>query len=228
MSAEPRLPMPTPRFPNLFAIFLGALLWPGIVQAEPSALEVARRVQRFYDATKTYQATFKQSYRIKVQNVKKVSTGRVTFAKPGKISFRYDKPNGNRVVSDGRIIKVYERNNRQMVRAKVRASQYPAALAFLMGKGKLVRDFKLRLLSSARMKVENGYLLEGVPKDATPAYQKLLMYIDGRTAQVRRVLVLDAQGNRNRFDFSAPKLNQKVPAGEFKFTPPRGTTIVKP
>ena len=44
-------------------------------------------------------------------------------------------------------------------------------------------------------------MLEGVPKEATPAYQKILLYVDANTYQVRRVLLLDAQGNRNRFDF---------------------------
>ncbi len=224
--------MPRLRFAPLLVMLLATVVctlwWPVVAQAEPTALEVARRIQRFYDGTKTYQAKFKQTYRIKVQNVKKVSTGRVTFAKPGKISFRYDKPKGNRVVSDGKSIKIYQPGNQQMVRTKVRQSQYPAVLAFMMGRGKLVRDFKLRLLNAAPMKVAKGYVLEGVPKDATPAYRKLVMLVDSRTAQVVRVLVLDAQGNRNRFDFSEATVNKPVPAKEFRFTPPRGTTILKP
>lgn len=221
----------TARLPILLAVALCAAV---VTHATPASagkltgLQIAKRVQLFYDATTTYQARFKQTYRIKVQNVKKVSTGQLRFAKPGKLSFRYDKPNGNRVVSDGKTIKVYERDNQQMYVSKVRMSQYPAALAFLMGKGKLIKDFKLRLLDSKRMKMEGGYVLECVPKEATPAYTKLLMYIDGQTSQVRRVLILDAQGNRNRFDFSSPVVNKKIPAKEFTFTPPKGTSIVKP
>jgi outer membrane lipoprotein carrier protein len=42
------------------------------------------------------------------------------------------------------------------------------------------------------------------------------------------VLILDGQGNRNRFDFSKPRVNEPVSAELFKFTPPPGTTIVKP
>jgi len=193
-----------------------------------TAKQIAQKVQKFYNKTKTFQAKFKQVYRIKVQNVKKVSTGKVAFQKPGKLSFRYDKPNGNRVVSDGKIIKVYERENQQMYKTKVRMSQYPAALAFLMGKGRLVRDFKLRKLNSKRMKFEGGYVILGTPKKATPAYKKLLLYVDAQTNQVRRVLILDAQGNRNRFDFKSPVVNKKIPKKEFEFTPPKGTTIVKP
>ncbi len=152
----------------------------------------------------------------------------MAFQKPGKLSFRYDKPNGNRVVSDGKTIKVYERENQQMYQTKVHMSQYPAALAFLMGKGKLVRDFELRLLDAARMKFEGGYVLELTPKKGTPAYKKIIMYVDGATSQVRRVLILDVQGNRNRFDFHAPVVNKIIPPAEFAFTPPPGTEIVKP
>jgi outer membrane lipoprotein carrier protein len=192
------------------------------------AIAVAERVQDFYDKTKTFQASFKQSFKIKVQNVTKTSKGKVVFAKPGKLSFRYTKPDGNRVVSDGKTVRVYEKEDEQMYETKVDKSQYPAALAFLMGKGKLVRDFKLRLLDAAKLKVENGYVLEGVPKEASPAYKKILLYVDAETAQVRRVLILDAQGNRNRFDFRRPVLNEKIDDSEFVFNPPPGTNIISP
>lgn len=196
--------------------------------AGPTAEEIGRRVQQFYDSTKTFKANFTQTYTIKVQDVKKVSTGKVTFEKPGKMSWTYDAPNGNRVVSDGVTIKVYEKDNEQMFETPVKGSQYPAALSFLMGKGQLTKDFTLRLLDPAQMKFEGGYVLEGTPKEATPAYQKMLLYIDRQTNQVRRVLILDAQGNRNRFDFSSPVVNQPVPKTEFEFTPPPGTRIVRP
>ena len=198
------------------------------VADEPTALDIGGRVQAFYDSTKTFKATFTQTYTIKVQNVKKTSTGKVTFEKPGKMSWLYAEPIGNRVVSDGDTIKVYEKENEQMFITSVKGSQYPAALAFLMGKGQLTKDFTLRLLDSAAMNFEGGYVLEGTPKDATPSYQKLLLYVDAQTNQVRRALILDAQGTRNRFDFSAPVVNQAVPASEFQFTPPPGTKVVKP
>jgi outer membrane lipoprotein carrier protein len=207
-------------------------LSPGDVRAgqpaAPTADDIAGRVQKFYDSTTTFRATFKQTYTIKVQNVQKVSTGKVVFEKPGKMSWQYDAPNGNRVVSDGNTIKVYEKENEQMYEMSVAKSQYPAALAFLMGKGSLTRDFALRLLDPAQMKFEGGYVLEGTPKDATPAYQKMLLYVDAQTYQVRRALILDAQGNRNRFDFEAPSVNLPVDKGEFDFIPPPGTKVIKP
>lgn len=196
--------------------------------AGPTADELGARVQAFYDSTKTFSAKFTQTFTIKVQNVKKTSTGKVTFEKPGKMSWRYDAPNGNRVVSDGTTIKVYEKENEQMFETPVKSSQYPAALAFLLGTGKLTKDFSLRKLDEQEMKFEGGYVLEATPKEASPAYQKVLLYVDAQTNQVRRALILDAQGNRNRFDFDAPQVNIPVDKSEFTFDPPKGTKVVKP
>jgi len=193
-----------------------------------TAEDIAGRVQKFYDGTKTFRATFKQTYYIKVQNKKKESAGKVVFEKPGKMSFTYDEPSGNRVVSDGKIIRIYERENAQMYETQVKKSQYPAALAFLMGEGKLTKDFKLKVLDASTMKFEGGYVLECIPKEASPAYQKMLLYIDAATNQVRRALILDAQANRNRFDFDSPEVNKPVDPKEFEFTPPKGTKTVHP
>jgi outer membrane lipoprotein carrier protein len=196
--------------------------------APPTADQVASRVQAFYNQTRTFQARFQQDYTVKAFNKRKRSTGQVSFERPGKMSWKYDTPNGNRVVSNGSTLKVYEKDNKQMFEQPINDSQYPAALAFLMGRGDLKKTFTLRLLDAKRMNFEGGYVLEGTPKSPTPAYQKVLMYVDASTAQVRRMLILDAQGNRNMFTFDNPVVNTNIPTGEFTFDPPKGTTIVHP
>jgi outer membrane lipoprotein carrier protein len=200
----------------------------GAHPAELTADAIAARVQAFYNQTRTFQASFKQEYFIKLHDQKRASEGRVAFEKPGKMSWKYDQPNGNRVVSDGRLLKIYEAENQQMFEQPVSSSQYPAALAFLMGLGDLTKSFTLRLLDPKDMPFKGGWVLEGTPTDPTPAYQKVLLYVDTATAQVRRVLILDAQGNHNRFDFNNPVVNMPVPSTEFNFSPPAGTQIVRP
>jgi outer membrane lipoprotein carrier protein len=201
---------------------------PPAATAGPTADQIAARVQAFYNQTKTFQAHFKQEYYIKMHDKREASEGQVAFEKPGKMSWNYDQPNGNRVVSNGQELKVYQPAMQQMFVQPVAKSQYPAALSFLMGQGQLTSSFDLRLLDPATVKFEGGWVLEGTPKDPTPAYQKVLLYVDASTSQVRRVLILDAQGNRNRFDFENPLVNTPVPPGSFTFTPPAGTQIVKP
>jgi outer membrane lipoprotein carrier protein len=190
----------------------------------PSANDIATRVQKFYDKTRTYQASFVQRYHLRAYKKTKDSAGRVAFEKPGRMSWRYTN-NGNRIVSDGKTVKVYEAGNKQMYEQPMAKSQYPAALAFLVGGGKLKKELTLRKLSSASF--PNGHVLEGVPKTPTPAYSKLLLFVDAGTHQVRRVLLLDTQGNRNRFDFSRPVLNRKLAQSEFAFRPPAGTQVIR-
>jgi outer membrane lipoprotein carrier protein len=146
------------------------------------------------------------------------------------MSFRYDQPNGNRVVSDGKTLKVYEQENKQMFSQSVDKSYYPAALSFLMGEGKLTESFDLSLVPPDQLQFEGGYILDGKPKteEKTPAYQRVLIWVDGATSQVRRVTVIDAQGNTNTFTFTAPRVNLPVAADEFKFDPPDGTTTISP
>jgi outer membrane lipoprotein carrier protein len=96
-----------------------------------------------------------------------------------------------------------------------------------VGEGKLQQSFVLKKLDARIMKFEGGFVLEAKPKESTPAYQAMILYVDAATAQVRRVLLVDAQGNRNRFDFSTPSVNGKVEPGEFTFAPPSGTQIIR-
>jgi outer membrane lipoprotein carrier protein len=188
---------------------------------------IADRVQAFYDKTKTFKATFKQVYTAKAYNKTKEANGSVIFQKPGKMSWRYLN-NGNRIVSDGKLIKVYEKENKQMYEQPLEKSQYPAALSFLVGQGSLRASFKLTQLDAKQMNFEGGFVLAGEPREATPAYQKMVIFVDGGTYQVRRVLLLDAQGNKNRFDFSGTQVNLPTPPGEFVFVPPSGTQVVRP
>jgi outer membrane lipoprotein carrier protein len=192
-----------------------------------SANELADRVQNFYDQSKTFRAKFKQRYFVAAYRKTKDSHGEVVFQKPGKMSWRYAS-NGNRVVSDGKLIKVYEKENKQMYEQAIEKSQYPAALSFLLGGAKLKKEFHLKKLSAKDLRYEGGYVLLAIPKETTPAYQKLLLYIDAGTYQVRRVLMIDAQQNRNRFDFLTPVVNQPVEPTEFVFQAPAGTRVIRP
>jgi outer membrane lipoprotein carrier protein len=185
-------------------------------------------VQAFYDKSQTFRSDFQQRFWVKAYNQEKNSRGHVTFAKPGKMDWEYDDPKNNRVVSDGNVIKVYESANKQMYEQPMAKSQYPAALAFLTGTGRLTDAFDFQLVSGQEMQFSGGYVLVGTPKQPTPAYAKVLFYVDAPTSQVRRVMIIDGQGNRNRFDFVNPRVNDPVTPGQFTFTPPPGTSVVHP
>lgn len=194
--------------------------------AGPSADEIITRVQAFYDKTKTFKSAFKQHFTAEAHGKTREDTGVVTFQKPGRMSWRYPS-NGNRIVSDGTLLKVYDNSAKQMlVQPLGNGAQYTAALSFLLGQGQLKQNFKLTKQDSKQMKYPTGYVLEGIPLQANPACERVLFYIDAQTYQMRRVMLIDAQRNRNRFDFVTSEVNTKPPKGEFAFTPPPGTHII--
>ena len=57
------------------------------------------------------------------------------------------------------------------------------------------------------------------------------MYFVLRDAIIPRPIAwvssIDAQGNKNRFDFTEASFPASVPATEWEFTPPAGTNITK-
>ena len=196
--------------------------------ATPDVATAVTNVQAFYNRTNTFSADFTQQYLAKAYNTTKTSSGHVIFSKPGKMDWEYGSPAGNRIVSDGTHLRVYEASNKQMYEQTVNQSQYPAALSFLTGQGSLSQNFDFTILPGAQLGATGMYVLVGTPKQATPAYTKVLFYVDQQTSQVLRVLILDGQQNRNRFDFSNAQVNTTIDPSKFTFTPPAGSTIVKP
>jgi outer membrane lipoprotein carrier protein len=197
--------------------------------ASPAATaQTVAKVQAFYDSTNSFVSPFTQEFFVKSHNVRKESKGKVTFAKPGKMAWDYETPAGNRVVSDGTMLKVYEAANKQMFEQNIQKSQYPAALSFLTGTGKLSDSFTFVMYPGASMNFPGGDVLVGTPKKESAAYTKVLFYVDTSTFHVRRALIVDAQGNRNRFDFVEPKVNVQVNDETFKLVPPPGTQVIKP
>ena len=155
------------------------------------------------------------------------------FKKPGMMRWDYDQPNGKVIVSNGKKLLVYEPGDEgekgQVLEQQISSAQLPQALAFLMGTGRLQNDFTFRMLDAKREGYAAGDVLELKPKRPTPHFVRLLFYVE-RTPElrglVRRLLIIDSDGNRNRFDFSAIKLNGNAAAKQFDFTAPNGTRKV--
>jgi len=187
--------------------------------------DVTAQVQKAYVSINAYEADFEQQYDMKAFGQKKTSKGHVLFVKPGKMRWDYTEPKDNVVVSDGTTLYSYVAADKQARKMLVKDSQMPTALSFLTGKGDLSKDFNLSLMDAKQLKFEGGYVLKAVPKVATNLYNFVLFYVDGKTFHVRRVLIVDAQDNRNRFDFSKPAVNGKIDDGKFKWSPPAGVTV---
>jgi len=191
---------------------------------------VAAQIDAIFLEKKTFSAKFKQEHTQKVAGVTKKSTGVFFFERPNKMSFRYDAPSKNRIVSDGQTLKVYIGEDNQMFVQSVDKTEYPGAFAFLMGKG-MAPSFNFNFNEKA--KFDGGPVLLGKPKEPTPHYDSVRFHGEKVRPEkkepgvIRRFLIFDAQGNRNRFDLEGATQPEKIDPAEFTFTPPAGTNITQ-
>ena len=188
------------------------------------------RRKNIFKPIKRFRARFNQKYTAKIHGKSKNSKGILYVLRPGKLSLSYQQPNKNRAVSDGKTLKVYEHENKQMFLKDVSRTEYPGAFSFILGKG-LRSSFTFKFHETSKW--EGGPVIVGTPRVPNPGYKTVLFYIDesllkkGDLGAVRRVLVVDAQGNRNRFDFIHAEEPKSIPDKEFTFEPPKGTEIIK-
>lgn len=203
----------------------------GAAAAPPgSALAMAQQVDAIFAAKSTFTAKFTQHFTVYATGTEKTSTGVVFIERPSKFSFRYDPPNKDRVVSDGTTIKIYRAEESQMNEIPAAKTEYPGALSFMMGSG-ISKSFEFAFNAGA--KKPGVTVLDGKPLAANPTYEKVLFFVDeallakSDPGVMRAILVLDAQKNRNRFEFQDVAQPASIPAAEFTFTPPPGTNVVK-
>ncbi len=211
------------------------------VPRDPRADAVVARVQRFYDENPHFAATFEQTYFNKLYNTTTRSRGRVVFKRPGKMRFDYAEPARKVYVSDGSRLIAFEpgeTNNDpgQFFEQNLADAQLPSAMAFLTGTRRLADEFDARLLDAAREGFPGGFVLELRPKRVTTHYDRILFYVNdvatapgaNPTPVIRRFLILDHSGNRNRFDFSAFDFHPTSPDSTFTWRPPSGARRITP
>ncbi len=197
-------------------------------KAKISASEMLDRIQEFYETTEDYQASFNQVYKNKLYNETKKSSGKVYIKRPGKMRWEYKKPNEKLFVSDGKVLWVYEAEANQVFKQDLASSELPTAIAFLMGKGDMKKDYKYKHVENEKAAKKGLVVIELVPKKATTQYKKLLFMVDEASSGVKRTIIVDHSDNTNSMRFEKVKTNQGLKSKKFTFKMPKGATLVEP
>jgi outer membrane lipoprotein carrier protein len=187
---------------------------------------VVAEVQKRYDGAADFRARFTQTMTSSAMGRKTNSAGEVTFKKPGRMRWDYEKPEKSSYISDGSVLWLYEPDDKQAFKQKLESSQLPAALSFLTGKGKLATEFDIAFAGKSSYGSPGDYLLSLSPKAPQAQIKSILFVVDPRTFDVRESVITDAQGNVNDLVFADIRVNTRVADALFKFTPPAGTRVI--
>ena len=199
---------------------------PAVGGARLDVKAVVAEVQKRYDSASDFRARFTQTLTSSAMSRKTSSSGEVMFKKPGRMRWDYEKPDKSSYISDGNLLWLYEPDDKQAFKQDLKASQLPAALAFLTGKGKLATEFDITFAVKPGYGTPADHVLSLSPKTAQPQIKTILFVVDPKTFDVRESVIIDGQSNVNDLTFSDIRVNTRLPDTQFKFTPPAGVRVI--
>lgn len=188
----------------------------------------ARRIQTRYEGIRDLRAGFLQTNEAATFGGAPLmtpdpKTGKVIFAKPGKMRWVYDAPEPSVVVSNGSTLWIHDVEAESVTRLAVTAGFLSgAALQFLLGDGQILESFDVVATRCNSERVT----LDLIPKrDAT--YERLGLVADSKSGDVLATSVLDLFGNLTRIEFSEIETNRGPSPETFEFKAPEGVEVLE-
>lgn len=192
-----------------------ALLLCAALAAAPAAdaHSLAARVQAAYERTRDMEARFVQTYSYAAFGRSQVSRGTLEVKKPGKMRWEYEEPAKKTVVVNGsRLVQYEPEANQAYVDEHFDATAMSAAVAFLLGKGSLEKEFEPSLGE------EGELVLTPRRADGRVARIALRVDADGGVAATR---VVDVSGNVNEVRFEGVRRNVGLKDAIFELRLPK-------
>jgi outer membrane lipoprotein carrier protein len=191
--------------------------------------EATARVQARYDGIRSLRARFTQTTESvafgsgEAAPAAAPASGRVEFAKPGRMRFEYETPEPSLVVSDGKTLWIYDPVAKEVQVLPVEGDFLSAAaIQFLLGEGRLSESFEVTATSCAPGRAE----LALRPR-AEASYEQLDLVVDPASGWIRETTVRDLLGNRTHVVFEGVEAGGEPDASRFRFEPPEGVRVLK-
>jgi len=205
---------------------------PVLVRAEAnlSLDQVVDKVQANYDQAKTYSASFRQEI-VNPSFGQAISQGQgeIRFQKPGKMVWKYEKPEAHVYVLNGNTLWDFYPGQKQAIHLSLdQALIENVPKSFLFGMGKLREQFELSFHAGRPVEDDGSIKLDLAPKSeaARNALGTLVFTVAPKTFLVQEVEMTDSLGNLNHLWFENIKLNPTLDSKQFAWTPPKGVKVL--
>ena len=211
---------------HMTLITLAALSLSGLARSSdaPDVKKIVARMQAFYDKARDLKGKFKQVYTDSLYNRKRTSYGYLYVKKPGMMRWNYVKPERKSFIADGKMLWVWEPEDRQAFRNPLSTDTLSTGLTFLLGKGDLTREFEVTLAKD-KLGGPDDVVLKLTPKKPTGQYEHLLLAVRTDDHSVGESMVV-SKHNTNHFVFTKLRTNTRLSTSRFRFRPPSGTRVM--
>ena len=188
---------------------------------QPTAHELAQRVDRHYNQLHSLRAQFTETYEGLGRS--RIEGGTLLLQKPGRMRWDYSNPAGKLFLLDGKYAYFYTKGDAQVQRiAAKQLDDLRSPLRFLLGHTQLEKE-----IDHLAQKPGPGgtFVLTGAPHGQETRVQRLdiTATADGTITSIE---IQETDGAVTHFIFSGEQPNVQIPPSTFRFTPPQGIPVV--
>jgi outer membrane lipoprotein carrier protein len=187
---------------------------------QPHAGQARDMLDHFLDNTQRMQADFQQKLLDNRGLLLQQSAGQFTLKRPGKFRWDYSIPYPQKIISNGKIIWIYD-SELEQVSIKPYDQILSGAPVMLLDQGnKLDVDFRIE---------DNGlvnqlYQVTLKPRAADNEFKEIRIGL--RDNVLRSMMLVDAFEQTTVIEFDHLQINPPLDDALFEFEPPQGTDIV--
>jgi len=187
---------------------------------QPSAKELAQRVDRYYNSLHSLKAGFVENYQ--GLGAQRTESGTLLLLKPGRMRWDYASPPGKLFLLDGKYAWSYTKGDAQAERIAAKdLSDLRSPMQYLLGHAQLAKELNGLKVASA----ENGqFTLTGVPKGMESRVSRLTLTVTA-DGVIDSMTIVETDDAVTRFTFSNQRPNAPMPSSMFHFTPPPGVQV---
>lgn len=177
-------------------------------------------LRSFVRETQTVRANFAQT--VLDRNGRSVSqaSGVMTFSRPGKFRWTYDKPYEQLIVGDGVKLWIFDKDLNQVTVRKLDEALGSSPAALLAGNNEIEKFFALSDAGSR----DGLDWLEASPKSKDTLFAAVRMGFAGNT--LKKMELKDSFGQTTMIRFDKLERNPQLATGQFKFAPPKGADVI--
>ena len=177
-------------------------------------------LRAFVRESQTARAHFTQS--VLDRNGRSVSqaSGVMSFSRPGKFRWTYDKPYEQLIVGDGVKLWIFDKDLNQVTVRKLDEALGSSPAALLAGNNEIEKFFALSEAGSR----DGLNWLEASPKSKDTMFAAVRMGFAGNT--LKQMELKDSFGQTTVIRFDKLERNPRLPADQFKFAPPKGADVI--
>jgi len=189
-----------------------------------TADQIVDALQKNYDATVDFATDFQQETEVKTLNRSLKAWGKLYFKRPGKMLWRYVEPKGQLVLMDGSHLYFFQPEQNQIIKSPLKnAFRSDIPLSFLLGLGKLKKDFNVTLKAAD----ETQYILRLEPSGDAGGFSEILLGVDRHNYDIIWASIRDAASNLTTIRFSGMRKGTGIKDSLFRLQIPDGVDVVE-